>query len=183
MSIYDFNFQAPDINGNTRALEEFKGKVILIVNTASKCGFTYQFEDLQKLYARYKEKGFVILGFPSNHFDNQEPGNNNDISQFCKLNYGVNFPMFSKISVRDENAHPLFNYLTAVKPFKGFPSTHPSSRLLASIINEKVPHFMHGNSIKWNFTKFLIDRNGNVLHRFEPTTDVMDMEKDIEALL
>lgn len=183
MSIYDFYFQAPDINGNARSLEEYKGKVVLIVNTASKCGFTYQYEDLQKLYARYKDRGFVVLGFPSNHFDNQEPGNNEEINNFCKLNYGVEFPMFSKVKVRDEGAEPLFKYLTAVKPFKGFNPFHPSSKLLESIINEKVPHYMDGDSIKWNFTKFLLDRNGNVLHRFESTTDTIDMEIDIEALL
>ncbi len=183
MSIYDFDFQVPDITGKGRSLEEFKGKVILIVNTASKCGFTYQYEDLQKLYTRYKDKGFVVLGFPSNHFDNQEPGNNEEINKFCKMNYGVDFPMFSKVNVRDENADPLFKYLTAVKPFKGFDPRHPSSRILTSIINEKVPHYMHGNSIKWNFTKFLLDQAGNVLYRYEPTTDIFDMEKDIEKLL
>lgn len=183
MSIYDFDFKLPDISGNLVSLEKFKGNVVLIVNTASKCGFTYQYEDLQKLYDRYKEQGFVVLGFPSNHFDDQEPGSNADINQFCKINFGVQFPMFSKVKVRDSEADPLFNYLTAVKPFKGFNHFHPSARILSSIINEKVPHFMHGNSIKWNFTKFLLDRNGNVLHRFEPTTDTIDMEKDIEALL
>lgn len=183
MSIYDFNFQAPDINGNIRSLEEFKGKVVLIVNTASKCGFVYQYEDLQKLYKRYKEQGLVVLGFPSNQFDNQEPGQNGEIESFCKLNYGVEFPMFSKLKVRDEGTHPLFNYLTAVKPFKGFNPFHPASKILTSVINEKVPEYMNGDSIKWNFTKFLIDREGNVMKRFEPTTDTIDMEKDIEALL
>ncbi|WP_298473414.1 glutathione peroxidase [Psychrobacillus sp. FSL W7-1457] len=183
MSIYDFDFKLPDISGNLVSLEKFKGNVVLIVNTASKCGFTYQYEDLQKLYARYKEQGFVVLGFPSNHFDDQEPGSNSDINQFCKINFGVQFPMFSKVKVRDQEAEPLFNYLTTVKPFKGFNNSHPSSRILSSIINEKVPHYMQGNSIKWNFTKFLLDRNGNVLHRYESTTDTIDMEKDIEALL
>ncbi|MGF7048202.1 glutathione peroxidase [Paenibacillus sp. DS2015] len=183
MSIYDFNFQAVGMNGQVKSLEEFEGKVVLIVNTASKCGFTYQYEDLQKLYDRYKDKGFVVLGFPSNHFDDQEPGNNEDIKTFCKLNYGVTFPMFEKLHVRDENAHPLFNYLTAVKPFKGFNPFHPSSKLLTSIINEKVPEYLIGDSIKWNFTKFLLDRKGNVIHRFEAMTDTIDMENDIESLL
>ncbi|HEY2491939.1 MAG TPA: glutathione peroxidase [Paenibacillus sp.] len=183
MSIYDFNFQAVGMNGQIISLEEFKGKVVLIVNTASKCGFTYQYEDLQKLYDRYKDKGLVVLGFPSNHFDDQEPGNNEDIKTFCKLNYGVTFPMFEKLNVRDELAHPLFNYLTAVKPFKGFNPFHPVSKLLTSVINEKVPEYMHGDSIKWNFTKFLLDRNGNVIHRFEAMTDTIDMEQDIESLL
>ncbi len=183
MSIYDFYFEAADINGTLRPLEAFKGKVVLIVNTASKCGFTYQYEDLQKVYNRYKDKGFVVLGFPSNHFDNQEPGDNDEINEFCQVNYGVDFPMFAKLNVRDEGAHPLFNYLTAVKPFKGFNDTHPVSRLLKSIITDKFPHYMVGDSIKWNFTKFLIDRKGNVLNRFESTTDIIDIEQDIEALL
>ena len=183
MSIYDFNFEATSMNGQAQSLKDYKGQVIMIVNTASKCGFTYQYEDLQKLYDRYKDKGFVILGFPSNHFDNQEPGNNDEIESFCKVNYGVTFPLFEKLKVRDEGAHPLFQYLTAVKPFKGFNPFHPVTKLLKSLIDEKVPHYMHGDSIKWNFTKFLLDRDGNVIHRFEATTDTINMEKDIERLL
>lgn len=183
MSIYDFNFEATSMNGQAQSLKDYKGQVVMIVNTASKCGFTYQYEDLQKLYDRYKDKGFVILGFPSNHFDNQEPGNNDEIESFCKVNYGVTFPLFEKLKVRDEGSHPLFQYLTAVKPFKGFNPFHPVTKLLKSLIDEKVPHYMHGDSIKWNFTKFLLDRDGNVLHRFEATTDTINMEKDIERLL
>lgn len=183
MSIYDFNFQATGMNGQSQSLKDYKGQVVMIVNTASKCGFTYQYEDLQKLYDRYKDKGFVILGFPSNHFDNQEPGNNDEIESFCKVNYGVSFPLFEKLKVRDDGAHPLFKYLTAVKPFKGFNPFHPVTKLLKSLIDEKVPHYMHGDSIKWNFTKFLLDRDGNVIHRFEATTDTINMEKDIERLL
>lgn len=183
MNIYDYKFQAAGMDGQLRSLEEFKGKVVLIVNTASKCGFTYQYEDLQKLYNRYQEKGLVILGFPSNHFDNQEPGNNEEIQSFCKLNYGVTFPMFEKLKVRDEGIHPIFKYLTSVKPFEGFNPFHPVTKLLLSIINDKAPELMFGDSIKWNFTKFLIDREGNVIHRFEATTDTINMEKDIEVLL
>ncbi len=183
MSIYDYKFQAAGIDGQLRSLEEFKGKVVLIVNTASKCGFTYQYEDLQKLYNRYEDKGLVILGFPSNHFDNQEPGNNEEIQSFCKLNYGVTFPMFEKLKVRDEGTHPIFKYLTSAKPFEGFNPFHPVTKLLKSLINDKAPELMIGDSIKWNFTKFLIDREGNVIHRFEATTDTIDMEKDIEVLL
>lgn len=183
MSVYDFKFEANRLNGQAQPLEDYKGQVVLIANTASKCGFTYQYEDLQKLYNRYKDKGFTILGFPSNQFDEQEPGSSKDIEEFCKINYGVSFPLFEKINVRDEGAHPLFQYLTAVKPFKGFNPFHASTRLLQAFIEEKVPHYMLGNSIKWNFTKFLLDRDGNVIHRFEPTTDTIDFEKHIEKLL
>ncbi|MBU0905527.1 MAG: glutathione peroxidase [Firmicutes bacterium] len=183
MSIYDFSFEAKGMNGQVQSLKDYKGQVVMIVNTASKCGFTYQYEDLQKLYNRYKDEGFIILGFPSNHFDNQEPGNNDEIKSFCKVNYGVTFPLFEKLKVRDEGAHPLFQYLTRVKPFKGFNPFHPTTKLLKSLIDEKVPHYMLGDSIKWNFTKFILDRNGNVIHRFEATTDTINMEKDIERLL
>ena len=183
MSIYDFSFEAPRMNGQVQTLNDYKGQVVMIVNTASKCGFTYQYEDLQKLYNRYNDQGFVILGFPSNHFDNQEPGNNDEIESFCKVNYGVTFPLFEKLKVRDDGAHPLFQYLIRVKPFKGFNPFHPVTKLLKSLIDEKVPHYMLGDSIKWNFTKFLLDRDGNVIQRFEATTDTIDMEKYIERLL
>lgn len=115
MSIYHFTAKA--MNGTERSLEDYKGKVLLVVNTAGRCGFTYQYEDLQKLYNRYKEKDFVILGFPCNQFDNQEPDSNDAIQANCLLNYGVSFPLFQKIDVRDENIHPLFDYLSQSKPF------------------------------------------------------------------
>jgi len=182
VSIYHFTAKA--MNGTERSLEDYKGKVLLVVNTAGRCGFTYQYEDLQKLYNRYKEKDFVILGFPCNQFDNQEPDSNESIQANCLLNYGVSFPLFQKIDVRDENIHPLFDYLSQSKPFEGFNPFHPVAKILIPLLNEKHPEYLTDNySIKWNFTKFLIDQEGNVVKRFECTTDPIDMEQDIETLV
>jgi glutathione peroxidase len=182
MSIYDFSAAA--MNGQEKSMSEYKGKVVLIVNTAGRCGFTYQYEDLQRLYNRYKDKGFVILGFPCNQFDNQEPDNNDKIQASCLLNYGVSFPLFQKINVRDEHAHPLFEYLSHTKPFEGFNKFHPAAKILLPLLNEKHPEYLADDySIKWNFTKFLINTNGDVVKRFECTTDPIDMEADIENLL
>ena len=156
-SIYDFSVKL--INGNEIHLSEFKGQVLLIVNTASKCGFTPQFEGLEKLYIKYKDRGFAVLGFPCNQFKKQDPGTDEDIMSFCSLNYGVTFPMFSKINVNGKSQHPLYKYL-----------------------KEKKSGFLSG-TIKWNFTKFLIDREGNVINRFGPSTEPADIEKHIENIL
>ncbi len=182
MNVYDFSAVA--MNGREVSLQDYKGKVVLIVNTAGRCGFTYQYEDLQRLYNRYKEKGFVILGFPCNQFDNQEPDDNERIQASCLLNYGVNFPLFKKIDVRGENAHPLFNYLSHSKPFEGFNKFHPVAKILLPLLNEKHPEYLVDDySIKWNFTKFLISPEGEVVKRLECTTDIIDLELDIEKLL
>ncbi|AAK79516.1 glutathione peroxidase [Clostridium acetobutylicum] len=181
MSVYDF--KAKTIEGKEVSLDTYKGKVLIIANTASKCGFTPQYEGLEKLYKEYKDKGLEILGFPSNQFAEQEPGDNNEVKNFCKLNYGVTFQLFEKTDVRDENAHPLFNYLTENAPFKGFDLNHPTGKMLSEVLEKNFPKFLEGNSVKWNFTKFLIDRDGNVVKRFEPTSEPSDMVKDIEKLL
>ena len=157
MSIYDF--KAPDIDGQERELKEFEGKVLLVVNTASKCGFTPQFQGLETLYERMNGEGFEVLGFPCGQFNDQELENAEGIKNFCELNYGVSFPMFDKINVNGDAAHPLFKYLR--KETKG----------------------LLGDAVKWNFTKFLIDRNGNVLKRYAPQVDPLDIEKDIRSLL
>lgn len=158
MSIYEF--EVNKINGETISLEEYKGKVMIIVNTASKCGFSPQYDDLQSLYVQYKEDGVVVLGFPCNQFLNQEPGDDLEIDSYCKLNHGVTFPMFAKVNVNGKEAHPLFSYLT-----------------------ENAPGVMGSKSIKWNFTKFLIDRNGNIVSRFAPKTKPLEMEEDIKKLI
>jgi len=155
-NIYDFNMV--DIQGDTLQLSEYTGKVLLIVNTASKCGFTYQYEGLEKLYKTYKDRGFVILGFPANNFLKQEPGSNEEIATFCSINYGVSFPMFSKISVRGKEMHPLYKYLTS---------------------KETNPEF--GGKISWNFNKFLISKEGKVINRFG-SKDKPESEKIIEAI-
>jgi glutathione peroxidase len=157
MSIYDYS--ATTIQGEEQALSKYEGEVLLIVNTASKCGFTPQYKELQELYEQYHERGFKVLGFPSNQFMNQEPGDESEIQQFCQLNYGVTFPLFAKVDVRGKEAHPLFRYLT-----------------------KNAPGFL-GDEVKWNFTKFLIDRNGHVVKRFAPTTKPSAIRDDIEKLL
>ncbi|PRO64493.1 glutathione peroxidase [Alkalicoccus urumqiensis] len=181
MSVYDFKVKTA--GGLTKSLERYKGKVLLIVNTATKCGFTPQLDDLQKLQERYQEEGLQVLAFPSNQFDDQEPLNDGEITEFCALNYGVNFPVFKKIDVRDKGAHPLFTYLTSQQPYAGFNMNHPVSKMLVSIIDDKYPHYMSGDSIKWNFTKFLVDREGNVTARYESTAEPLEMEAQIKELL
>ena len=150
-TVYDFVVQ--DIDGRDVSLSEYKGKVLLIVNVASKCGFTPQYAGLQKLYETYKDKGLVVLGFPANNFLGQEPGSNADIKAFCTKNYGVTFPMFSKISVKGRNIHPLYEFLTS---------------------RESNPE--HGGVITWNFNKFLIGRDGKILNRFGSRTAPADPE-------
>ncbi len=157
MSIYDFKLV--DIDENPRSMEEFKGKVLLIVNTASKCGFTSQYKGLEELYKEYAPQGFEVLGFPCDQFGNQEPGNSEDIKGFCELNFGVTFPLFEKIDVNGDQAHPLFQYLTQAKPG------------------------IAGKGIKWNFTKFLVDRDGNVTERFAPIVEPEKIKSKIETLL
>ena len=157
MSIYEF--KALDIDGEEQDFRQYEGKVLLIVNTASKCGFATQFEGLEALYEKYKDQGFLVLGFPSNQFKNQEPEDEAGIKNFCQLNYGVSFPMFSKIDVNGEHAHELFQYLR--KETKG----------------------LLGDAVKWNFTKFLVDETGKVLRRYAPQVEPKDIEKDIQALL
>lgn len=181
MNIYDF--KVTTIDGEEKTLADYKGKVLIIANTASKCGFTPQYKELQKVYEKYNSQGLEILGFPSNQFGEQEPGNNNEVKTFCEINYGVSFPMFEKIDVRGKDAHPLFRYLTDEASFKGFNLEEASHRFLHGYLKENYPEYLIGDSIKWNFTKFLIDRQGNVVARFESPVDPMDMVKDIEGLL
>ena len=154
MNIYDFEVKT--ISGETITMDAFKNKVLLIVNVASKCGFTEQYAGLESLYKKYKDKGLVVLGFPCNQFMNQEPLSEDEIKSFCSLTYGVTFPMFAKIDVNGENTHPLYKYLKESK--KG---------LLGS------------EAIKWNFTKFLVDKNGNVINRYAPATKPEALEVDI----
>ena len=181
MNVYDFTVKTN--RGVEKSLSEYKGKVLLIVNTASKCGFTPQFEELQKLYEQYKDKGLEILGFPCNQFAEQDPGTADEIQDFCRVNYGVTFQIFEKGDVRGETAQPLFKYLTEQKGFKGFDMNHPIAPVLVEALTANFPEFLEGDGIKWNFTKFLIDRQGNVVERFEPTTVPSAIAGDIEKLL
>lgn len=180
-TIYDF--EALTIEGEPMSLDAYKGDVLLLVNTASKCGFTPQFEDLQKLYSKYKEQGLTILGFPCNQFNAQEPGTNEEAAEFCQMNYGVEFPIFSKIDVNGPKAHPVFQFLKQAKPFEGFDETTMNGKLIKKIVSDKYPEWVVGNDIKWNFTKFLVNREGDIIKRFEPTDEPMDFEQDIQAVL
>ncbi|BBH23747.1 glutathione peroxidase [Paenibacillus baekrokdamisoli] len=179
-TIYDF--QAETNNGAAKALSDYKGKVLLVTNTASKCGFTYQYEGLQKVYEEYKDKGLEVLGFPSNQFGGQEPGSDEEVAEFCQINYGVSFPLFAKTDVREETAHPVFQYLTEAAPFVGFDSSEGGQKM-DGYLRSKMPERMEDNSIKWNFTKFLINREGQVVKRYESSVNPLDIKADIEALL
>lgn len=179
--IYDFT--ARDIDGNQHDLRQYKDEVLLIVNTASKCGFTPQYADLQKLHERYATKGLRILGFPCNQFMAQEPGNSAETKAFCEFNYGVSFQLFEKIDVNGSYAHPIFKYLTSQAPYEGMDLSLPSNKILDAMLKEKFPEFTIGNSIRWNFTKFLVSRNGSTIRRFEPTVEPLDMVSEIESFL
>lgn len=157
-SIYDF--KARTIGGEEISLDQYKGKTLLIVNTASECGYTPQYAGLEALYKKYRERGFAVLGFPCNQFGQQEPGTEAQIQAFCQKNYGVTFPMFAKIDVNGDRAHPLFDYL-----------------------KKSLPGILNTEPIKWNFTKFLIDKNGNPVERFAPGTKPESIEKEVEKLL
>ncbi|HVJ61022.1 MAG TPA: glutathione peroxidase [Burkholderiaceae bacterium] len=155
-----YEFSARTIDGKSRKLGDYKGKVLLVVNTASQCGFTPQYKGLEAIYQKYKDRGFAVLGFPSNQFGQQEPGSDTEIAEFCEMNFGVSFPLFSKVDVNGADAHPLFKFLTSTKP-----------GLLGS------------EGIKWNFTKFLIGKDGAVIDRYAPNTKPEDLAKDIEKAL
>ncbi|MCC2626238.1 MAG: glutathione peroxidase [Burkholderiales bacterium] len=157
-SIYDYT--VTDIDGNTVSLDKYKDKVLLIVNTASKCGFTKQYAALEELYKKYKDKGLVVLGFPCNQFANQEPGDMEEIKNFCSLTYSVDFPMFAKIEVNGKNTHPLYVFL-----------------------KKKARGVLGTLGIKWNFTKFLVDKSGNVVKRYAPAKDPLGITGNIEKLL
>lgn len=180
MNIHDFKAKA--ITGGEISLGEYKGKVILIVNTASKCGFTPQFSGLEKLYEKYRDH-FVVLGFPSNQFFDQDPASNDEIQNFCQLNFGVTFPLFEKTDVRGENAHPLFKFLISQKPFKGFDLNDDIEKKFYDLTKENYPEFLEDGSIKWNFTKFLVSKEGEVVARFEPWITPEELEGDIEKLI
>jgi glutathione peroxidase len=155
-----FDFAAPRLNGADEKLSTYKGKVLLIVNTASQCGFTPQYKGLQALHDKYAGKGFEVLGFPCNQFGAQEPGEGDEIASFCEMNYGVNFPMFEKVDVNGSNAHPLWNFL-----------------------KEQAPGALGIEAVKWNFTKFLVGKDGKVIKRYAPQTEPKEIAKDIEALV
>ena len=180
-NVYDFTVK--DRRNNDVSLSEYKGKVLLIVNTATRCGFTPQYEELETLYKDYRDQGLEILDFPCNQFGEQAPGTEEEIHQFCTLNYGTEFPQFKKIEVNGENASPLYVYLKFQKSFQGFDKEQKIGALLDDMLSKADPNYAENPDIKWNFTKFLIDREGNVVERYEPTTDIKLIEEEINKLL
>jgi len=180
-NVYDFTVK--DRKGNDVALSEYKGKVLLIVNTATKCGFTPQYTELENIYEALADKGLEILDFPCNQFGQQAPGTEEEIHSFCSLNYNTKFPQFKKIEVNGENQSPLFAYLKQQKGFEGLDLNHPIGKILDEILTKANPDYKNSADIKWNFTKFLIDKEGNVVKRFEPTADMKDVEAEVKKLL
>lgn len=180
-NVYDFTVQ--DRKGNDVSLAEYKGKVLLIVNTATRCGFTPQYEELEALYKHYRAQGLEILDFPCNQFGQQAPGTEDEIREFCQLNYGTEFPQFKKIEVNGDNESPLFTYLKAQQGFQGFDMNHPIGARLHEMMLKFDPEYASKSDIKWNFTKFLVDTQGNVIARYEPTHDIKLIENDIKQLL
>ena len=181
MNVYDFKVKAQD--GREVSMSDYKGKVLLIVNTATGCGFTPQYDELQDIYDEFKDKGFEILDFPCNQFGEQAPGDDEEIHSFCTGRYGITFPQFSKVDVNGEKALPLFDFLKQEKGFAGFNPEHPLAAIVESMLERSNPNYKNEPDIKWNFTKFLVDRAGNIVARFEPTDEIEVIEKVVKELL
>ena len=178
-----YNYQVTNDEGKQVELAQYKGKVMLIVNTATRCGFTPQYNELETLFEKYRDKGLEILDFPCNQFGEQAPGSIEEIHQFCTANFNIQFPQFDKIEVNGPNEHPLYTYLKAQKPFGGFDLNDKTGKLLDDMFKKNDPNYAQSPSIKWNFTKFLVDQKGNVVKRYEPTDKIADIDADICALL
>lgn len=179
MSVYDFSLEKAD--GTKVSLGEYKGKVLLIVNTATKCGFTPQYDALQALYDKYKDKGFEIIDIPCNQFKEQAPGTDEEIQSFCSMNFNIKFQQFKKSDVNGENELALYTYLKGEQPFKGF--TGSKSLMMKGLLKIIDPDYKNNPAIKWNFTKFLIDKEGMPVRRFEPTESMEDVDKAVGDLL
>lgn len=179
-AFYDIKVKKAD--GKEISLSEYKGKVLLVVNSATHCGFTPQYIELEAIYEKYRDKGFEILDFPCNQFGGQAPGSISEIQEFCSK-FNVSFQQFDKIDVNGKNEHPLFAYLKSQKTFEGFGNDNTAMcDLMNNMLKKQHPDYMETSDIKWNFTKFLIDKDGNVVQRFEPTADMGRVEKAIEEL-
>ena len=179
MNIYDFTVKAQD--GTDKALADFRGKALLIVNTATGCGFTPQYTELQELYEAYQAQGFEILDFPCNQFGEQTPGSDEEVHKFCTGRYGITFPQYSKIDVNGDNAIPLYQWITENTKFEGF--NGPMGLVLRPVVKKMDKDYKNNGKIKWNFTKILINRSGEIVARFEPTADLKNVrEKLLEVL-
>ncbi len=179
MAIYDFKAFAS--NGKEIDFKEFEGKVLLIVNTASKCGFTPQFDDLEALNEKYRDRGLVIIGFPCNQFAEQDPGSDGEIQEFCRVNYGVTFQIMKKIDVNGDNEHPIFTYLKEQAPTEEYKGL--KAKATATMLKGISKSYKKESDIRWNFTKFLISRDGKTVKRFPPTEEPKSFESEIEAML
>ena len=179
MSIYDVKVTAAD--GSEISMEDYKGKVILVVNTATGCGFTPHYEPIEKMYESYHDKGFEVLDFPCNQFGNQAPGDNEEIHTFCKGRFGITFPQYAKIDVNGENAIPLYQWITSSTKFDGFDG--PAKLVLGPVVKKMDKDYKNNGNIKWNFTKILIDRNGDIIARFEPTRSLDEVKAKIVSVL
>lgn len=180
MSIYDFKVK--EQNGNEKGLSDYKGKTLLIVNTATACGFTPQYDELQAIYDEYKDKGLEILDFPCNQFGAQAQGTDDEIHSFCSDRYGITFPQFSKIDVNGENAIPLFKYLTDNTQFEGFGES-PMGAFMSDLLSKIEPNYKETSTVKWNFTKFLINKNGEIVARYEPTHDIACLKAKLAEII
>ena len=177
-----YQFSAESNSGDPVNFADYKGKVLLVVNTASKCGFTPQYEGLEALYQKYKFEGLVVIGFPCDQFGHQEPGSDGEIVEFCRENYGVTFPLMAKSDVNGENANEVFKGLYSEKPFAGWGESE-TGKFMDGMLSRNDPDYASNPDIKWNFTKFLIDRNGKVVARFEPVVTPEEIDDQIVALL
>ena len=180
-NVYQFNVQ--DAQGQDVSLAEYRGKVLLIVNTATKCGFTPQYSELQTLYEKYQAQGLEILDFPCNQFGGQAPGTQEEIHTFCTTNYHTTFTQFQKLEVNGEGESPLFAYLKEKQGFQGFDSEHPIGKLLDDMLKKQDPDYAQSADIKWNFTKFLVSRKGQAVARFEPTAPITEVEQAVKREL
>ena len=179
-TIYDFSAETG--KGEQLDFAQYKGKVLLIVNTASKCGFTPQYDGLEALYEKYGSRGLEVIGFPCDQFGHQEPGSDAEIEEFCRVNHGVTFPLMAKSDVNGENANEIFKWLYVEKPFAGFGDSD-TGKFMDGMLSRNNPDYASNPDIKWNFTKFLIDRKGRVVARFEPVVTPAELEEQISALL
>ncbi|MBE7002947.1 MAG: glutathione peroxidase [Ruminococcaceae bacterium] len=179
MNVYDFTVKTR--KGEDVALSDFKGKVLMIVNTATGCGFTPQYKQLQEIYDAEREKGFEILDFPCNQFADQAPGTDEEIHTFCTGRFGITFPQYAKVDVNGDNAIPLFRWLTENTTFGGFKGA--AGLALGAVVKKTDKDYKNNGNVKWNFTKFLIDREGNIIGRFEPTDSMDAVKEAVEAAL
>ena len=177
-----YGYTALDANEEEISMNDFKGKVLLVVNTATKCGFTPQYTELENIYEKYRDQGFEVLDFPCNQFGEQAPGTYEEIHEFCTGNYNTQFPQFQKIDVNGENEDPIFTFLKSQQGFKGF-GEGQTAQFMVDMMKRRDPDYASKSDIKWNFTKFLVDREGKVIARFEPTEDMIKVEQAVVAAL